>query len=82
MNPIANSIGQQSAFIRLFLIFYACYPIGWFFHYFVHGRLVRHIFTITLGVLIQLYMFGLDILHVVLMAGVAYAMMVFMKRDE
>ena len=79
--PIADAIGQQAAFIKLFLIFFAQYPIGWVMHYFVHGTLIRHIYTITIGVLIQLYMFGSDILHVVLMSSVAYAMMKFMKRN-
>ena len=42
---------------------------------------MRHIYTITIGVLIQFYMFGLDIIHVILMSAVAYLMMKFMKRD-
>ena len=79
--PIANAIGQQSAFIKLFLIFFSQYPIGWIMHYFIHGRVIRHLYTIIIGLLIQMYMFGTDTLHVVLMAGVAYAMMLFMKRD-
>ena len=79
--PISEAIGQQAAFIRLFLIFFLQYPIGWVMHFCIHGTLARHIYTITIGVLIQLYMFGLDIVHVVLMSAVAYAMMKFMKRD-
>ena len=50
-------------------------------HYAMHGTLIRHVYTITIGVLIQLYMFGLDIIHVILMSAVAYLMMMFMKRD-
>jgi len=80
--PISEAIGQQDAFIRLYLIFFAQYPIGWFMHHCVHGTLLRHIYTITIGVCIQLYMFSSGILHVVLMAGVAYVMMKFLKRDE
>ena len=81
VHPIADAIGQQAAFIRLFLIFFAQYPIGWVMHYAMHGTLIRHVYTITIGVLIQLYMFGLDIFHVILMSAVAYLMMMFMKRD-
>ena len=50
-------------------------------HHAIHGTFIRHVYTITIGVLIQLYMFGLDIMHVVLMTVVAYSMMKFMKRD-
>ena len=82
VNPIADAIGQQAAFIKLFLIFFAQYPIGWVMHHFVQGTLVRHLYTITIGVLIQLYMFGIDILHVVLMSAVAYAMMKFLDRNQ
>ena len=50
--PIANAISQQDAFIRLYLIFFAQYPIGWFMHHCVKGTLLRHVFTITIGVAI------------------------------
>jgi len=58
------------------------YPNGWFMHYCLHGTKVRHVYNIVLGILIQTYLFGFGVLHVVLMTSVAYAMMVFLPRNK
>jgi hypothetical protein len=49
-------------------------------HYFIHGTKTRHIFNIVMGVIIQMYVFGFDIFHVIVMSAVAYAMMAFLPR--
>ena len=52
-------------------------------HYCLHGTFLRHIYNIVLGILLQLYLYGLTgIFHVVLMTVVAYAMMLFMPRQS
>ena len=58
------------------------YPIGWVFHYAVHGTFVRHMLTILIGILFQTYLYGFGILHVVFMAGVAYLVMMLMPRHK
>ena len=50
-------------------------------YFFVRGTVVRHLYSMTFGILIQLYIFGDDIFHVVLMSAVPYLMMCCMKRD-
>ena len=49
-------------------------------HYCVHGSTIRHLYAITLGVLIQLYMFGHGIVHVFILSSVAYLMMNVLPR--
>ena len=57
------------------------YPLGWFFHFYVHGTVRRHIFTSVIGLLIQLYLFGHGIGHVFLMSTVAYILMQSFPRN-
>ena len=80
--PLAEAVGRPVDQIRIFIIFLLQYPNGWFMHYCLHGTLVRHLYCITVGVLIQLYLYGFGILHVVLMTAVAYAMMLFLPRHK
>ena len=79
--PIADAVGIQSDFIRLYIVFLAQYPMGWIMHYFIHGTVARHLYAIVLGALIQLYMYGYEVSHVLLMSGVAYAMMLVLPRN-
>jgi len=82
VDPLCKAIGRPPDQIRIFVAFLLMYPQGWLMHYFIHGTLIRHLYSITLGVLIQLYIFGFGILHVILMSAVAYAMMKFLPRDK
>lgn len=58
------------------------YPLGWFMYFCVRGRVLRHIFAISMGLLIQLYVYGWLIGHVFLISGVAYAIMNFFPRQK
>ena len=49
-------------------------------HYCVHGTTLRHLYAITLGLLIQLFMFGTGIVHVFVMSSVVYLMMNVLPR--
>ena len=80
--PIGDLIGRPPDQVRIFLIFLLQYPNGWFMHYCVHGTTVRHIYNIVLGILIQMYLYGFGIFHVILMTVVAYAMMLLMPRHK
>ena len=50
--PLCEIIGRGPDQIRIFLVFLLQYPIGWTMHFLVHGTVVRHLFTLTLGILI------------------------------
>ena len=80
--PLCEAFSRPPDRIRIFFIFIIQYPIGWFMHYAVHGTVMRHLFTMSLGILMQLYLYGFAIGHVVLMSTVAYAFMVFLPRDK
>lgn len=49
-------------------------------HYCVHGTNLRHFYAISLGILIQLYMFGTEIVHVFIMSSIVYLMMIVLPR--
>ena len=51
-------------------------------YYFVKGRLARHLYVIFFGVLIQLYMFGSEILHNVILSYGAFALMGLFPKDK
>ena len=54
--------------------------MGWFMHYCVYSTTLRHFYAITLGILIQLYMFGTSIIHVFIMSTIVFLMMNFLPR--
>ena len=80
MSPIANAVGQRDDYIRLYVVFVLQYPLGWFMYYFVKGRIPRHLFASLLGILIQLYMYGFEILHNILLTYGAYIIMAAFPR--
>lgn len=80
--PLCEMFSRPPDQIRIFNIFVVQYPIGWLMHYCVHGTVIRHLFTLTIGLLMQMYLFGFAIGHVFLMSLVAYAMMILMPRDK
>ena len=80
--PLCEAFSRPPDQIRIFFIFIIQYPVGWFMHYAVHGTFVRHLFTTILGILIQLYLYGFAIGHVILMSLVSYLFMIFLPRDK
>jgi len=82
VDPLCVAVGRPADQIRIFVVFLFMYPQGWIMHYFIHGTTVRHIFNIVLGIIIQMYVFGFEIFHVILMSAVAYAMMAFLPRHK
>ena len=51
-------------------------------YYFVKGRIPRHLFASLLGILIQLYMYGFEILHNILLTYGAYIIMAAFPRQK
>ena len=50
--------------------------------YFAHGTTRRHLFSIFFGIMIQLYMYGSEILHVFLMTAVSHSIMALCDREK
>ena len=79
--PIMDLTGLPVEQIRIFVSFLISYPIGWFMHFFVRGRLLRHLYALILGVALQSYIYGWEVLDCVWMAGGAYALMLALPRQ-
>ena len=82
VNPICDIAGRPKDQVKIFLIFLLSYPNGWLIHYVIHGTVIRHLYVTILGVLIQIYLYGLDTIHVVLMTVVAYLLMMVVPRNK
>ena len=78
--PVAAAVDFPEDQIRLFLVWFIQFPIGWFLHFCVRGKYMRHAVNLTLGILGMLYFFGLQVIHVVLMSGVSWLMLAFLPR--
>ena len=81
VRPLAAVIGLPEDQIRLFLVWLVSFPIGWFFHYFVRGKILRHGLNIVMGIGGMLYFFGVHTIHVVLMSGISWLLMAFLPRS-
>lgn len=80
--PLSEAFGRPPDQFRLFVVFLIQYPNGWFMYYCVHGTWLRHIYSIVVGLLIQSYVYGFDMVHVFLISGVAYAIMNLAPRQK
>jgi len=60
----------------------AGYPLGWFMNLFVKGTYPRHLFSIILGVFLQLYMFRGQIIHPFIMTLTTYFLMTVLPRNQ
>ena len=68
--------------VRLFVLWFALFPVGWFFHFCVRGATARHLTNLVLGFLGSMYFFGWSFLHIVLMSSVTWLLMAFAPRDQ
>ena len=66
--------------LRLIVCFVLMYPIGWFIHYAVHGRVQRHLFVTVVGIMWQLIMYREAIIEVAIMGYGAYFLMIFLPK--
>ena len=80
--PLAKALNQYPDQLRLIMIFFFQYPLGWAMWYFAHGTTRRHLFSIFFGIMIQLYMYGSEILHVFLMTAVSHSIMALCDREK
>ena len=82
VKPIAGILGLPDDQIRLFLMWFVQFPIGWFLHFCVRGTNTRHAVNLTMGFLGMTYFYGWDVIHVVLMSSVSWLLMNFLPRDK
>ena len=75
-------MGQRDDYIRLYVVFILQYPLGWLMYYKVKGAQQRHAFVSIIGILIQLYMYGSEIMHNILLSYGAYALMLVVPREK
>lgn len=67
--------------IRIFVSFLISYPIGWFMHFCVRGTVTRHLYATILGIALQSYIYGWEVLDCLVMTAVAYALMILLPRN-
>jgi len=67
--------------VRLIVIWFSMFPVGWFLHFCVRGSILRHAVNTIIGVLGMTYFFGQSIIHVFFMSIVSYLIMAFAPRD-
>ena len=80
--PLVNYTGISVISLRLLLIVLIQQPLGWFFHYCVHGTRTRHAFNIVVGFALQNFFYRDMIIHVWILTGVAYLLMVVIPRQR
>ena len=81
MHPAAVLANQRDDYLRLYMVFIVQYFFGWGMYYLTRGTLVRHLYATSIGILIQLYMYGYETLHTVILTYGAYILMGVLKRD-
>jgi len=74
-------LSQPTDQMRLVLIFFLQYPLGWVQFYMVPNGTRKHLWNIIVGFIIQYYLFRSGVLHVILMTGVTWALMNFLPRN-
>jgi hypothetical protein len=78
--PVAEAVGQPLDQVRVILIFILLHPLGWVQHYLVHGTYIRHFFNIIVGFMLEIYVYQEAAIHVWILTGVAYLLMVVLPR--
>jgi len=57
------------------------YPLGWIMNLALRGTNVRHIFATVTGIMLQAYMFRLEIIHTFFMSAITYLLMNVFPRQ-
>ena len=58
------------------------FPIGWFFHFCIRGKQLRHFVNILFGTLGMAYFFGREIWHVFAMTGITWLLLACTPRNK
>lgn len=82
VRPLAAELGFPEDQIRLFLIWFIQFPIGWFFHFCVSNATMRHSLNILLGGFGMSYYFGVSVIHPFIMTSVSWLIMKVLPRDQ
>lgn len=73
--------GKPDDHIRLLLCMIIQIPIGFFINMFLKDPLSRNMFNIVVGVVLQVYMYRWEVVHIFVLAYVTYAIMMIAPRD-
>ena len=49
VQPVSSATGQPIDQVRVLLIFLLQYTLGWFFHFFIYGTTIRHLWNVVIG---------------------------------
>jgi hypothetical protein len=80
VNDLAVLVHTPPEQLRLIIVFVLMYPIGWFIHYAVHGRVARHVFCTIVGIMWQLIMYRSAIIEICIMGYGAYFLMILLPK--
>ena len=81
VEPLSVMFNFPEDQVRLILVWFSMFPVGWFLHFCVRGTKLRHAVNLTIGTMGMTYFFGSEIGHVLFMATVSYLIMTFTPRD-
>ena len=79
VSEFAKVIGRPDDQARMLIIFFAAYPIAYIYR-FLHGRMIRHFYSIILGIFLHVFMFREGAIHYWALGLVVYLIMTFMNR--
>ena len=81
VNQVAELTGRPADQMRLLFILLLAYPLGYLLRY-IRGKWVRHIYSIVIGVFLQVSMFREGVLHFWGQGLAVYLIITFMDRQK
>ena len=82
VRPFSKPLGVPDDQVRIIVCWLLMIPIGWFFHFFIRGRHLRHYVNVLFGTLGMTYFFGREIWQVCAMTGVTWLLMAYTPRHK
>ena len=79
VHQIAVTLGKPDDQARLLILIFAAYPLGFLFR-FLHGKWIRHAYSIIAGVFIHYFMFREQALHFWLLGLIVFLIISFVDR--
>lgn len=79
VHSIAQMLGKPDDQMRLLLLILAAYPFGYLFRL-IHGKWLRHAYSIVAGVMIHYFMFREQAMHFWILGFIVYLLMTFLNR--
>lgn len=79
IHQIGQTLGKPDDQARLLILIFVAYPLGYIFR-FLHGKWVRHAYSILAGVFIHYFMFREQAVHFWLLGLAIYLIISFVDR--